>query len=92
LARPTCEKVGIPVLGLIENMAVFTCPDCGSSHHIFGTGGAKRDAEKLAIPYLGAAPLAMSIRESGDSGKPIATGKGKEAELFKDLAKIAFEI
>jgi len=86
------EKVGIPVLGLIENMAVFTCPDCGSSHHIFGTGGAKRDAEKLAIPYLGAAPLAMSIRESGDSGKPIATGKGKEAELFKDLAKIAFEI
>jgi len=84
------EKVGIPVLGLIENMAVFTCPDCGSQHHIFGEGGAKRDAEKLGIPYLGAAPLAMSIRESGDAGKPIAAGSTAEAELFFDLAKAAF--
>lgn len=84
------EKVGIPVLGLIENMAVFTCPNCGSQHHIFGEGGAKRDAEKLGIPYLGAAPLTMSIRESGDSGKPIATKDSTEANLFFDLAKAAF--
>ncbi len=86
------EKVGIPVLGLIENMAVFTCPDCGSAHHIFGTGGAKRDAEKLGIPYLGAAPLTMPIRESGDKGTPIAAGKSSEAEIFVDLAKSAFEL
>lgn len=85
------EKVGIPVLGLIENMAVFTCPDCGSQHHIFGEGGAKRDAEKLGIPYLGAAPLTLSIRESGDAGKPIATEETAEAQLFTDLAKAAFD-
>lgn len=84
------EKVGIPVLGLIENMAVFTCPDCGSQHHIFGEGGAKRDAEKLGIPYLGAAPLTMSIRESGDSGHPVAAREGAEAKLFSDLADAAF--
>lgn len=84
------EKVGIPVLGLIENMAVFTCPDCGSHHHIFGSGGAKRDAEKLGIPYLGAAPLTMPIRESGDKGKPIAADESPEAQLFAELAKQAF--
>lgn len=84
------EKVGIPVLGLIENMAVFTCPDCGSSHHIFGTGGAKRDADALGIPYLGAAPLMMAIRESGDAGKPIAASDDVNAALFRDLAKAAF--
>lgn len=84
------EKVGIPVLGLIENMAVFTCPDCGSQHHIFGKDGAKRDAEKLGIPYLGAAPLAMTIRESGDSGRPIAAQDNADAKIFEGLAKSAF--
>jgi ATP-binding protein involved in chromosome partitioning len=85
------EKVGIPVLGLIENMAVFTCPDCGSAHHIFGTGGAKRDAHKLGIPYLGAAPLTMPIRESGDSGTPIATGDTAEAKVFAGLAEAVLQ-
>lgn len=84
------EKVGIPVLGLIENMAVFTCPDCGAQHHIFGKDGAKRDADKLGIPYLGAAPLTMAIRESGDRGKPIAAGDTAEAKVFMDLAKAVF--
>ena len=81
------EKVDIPVLGLIENMAVFTCPDCGSSHHIFGSGGAKRDAAKLNIEYLGAAPLDMSIRESGDKGVPVSTSETAIANIFEDLAK-----
>lgn len=80
------EKVDIPVLGLIENMAVFTCPDCGSSHHIFGEGGAKRDADKLNIEYLGAAPLEMSIRESGDRGIPVSTTDTPIANLFDNLA------
>jgi ATP-binding protein involved in chromosome partitioning len=84
------EKVGIPVLGLIENMAVFTCPDCGSQHHIFGTGGAQRDAEKLGIPYLGAAPLSLPIRESGDKGEPIAARESAETEVFGKLAIAAF--
>lgn len=81
------EKVDIPVLGLIENMAVFTCPDCGSSHHIFGEGGAKRDATKLNIEYLGAAPLDMSIRESGDLGRPVAASDAVISNTFAELAK-----
>ena len=80
------EKVDIPVLGLIENMAVFTCPECGSAHHIFGTGGAVRDAKDLGIAYLGAAPLHMDIRTSGDAGRPVAVGVGKMAEVFSGLA------
>ena len=56
------EKVNIPVLGIIENMAVFTCSECGASHHIFGEGGAKRDAAKLNIEYLGACLLYTSPR------------------------------
>jgi ATP-binding protein involved in chromosome partitioning len=81
------EKVDIPVLGLIENMAVFTCPDCGSSHHIFGEGGAKRDAVKLDIDYLGAAPLDMSVREGGDLGHPVAASDVAISKTFAELAK-----
>ena len=81
------EKVDIPVLGLIENMAVFTCPDCGSSHHIFGEGGAKRDADKLSIEYLGAAPLDMSIRVSGDMGVPVSAVDSAVSNIFTELAK-----
>lgn len=80
------EKVEIPVLGLIENMAVFTCPECNSSHHIFGEGGAVRDAERLKIPYLGAAPLHMSIRISGDSGVPVAKAETDVTAVFEALA------
>lgn len=80
------EKVDIPVLGLIENMAVFTCPDCGASHHIFGTGGAVRDAAALEIDYLGAAPLHMDIRVSGDAGVPVSTGESAMAAIFAGLA------
>ena len=81
------RKVDIPVLGLIENMAVFTCPDCGNAHHIFGTDGAMRDAKAMEIAYLGAAPLHMDIRTSGDTGKPIAAEDGDIAEIFQSLAK-----
>jgi len=80
------RKVDIPVLGLIENMAVFTCPHCGSAHHIFGTGGAQRDAKALGIDYLGAAPLDMDIRKSSDAGSPIASEQGKIADVFTQLA------
>lgn len=79
------EKVDIPVIGLIENMAVFTCPDCGSAHHIFGDGGARRDAEKLGIAYLGAVPLRMDIRMASDAGMPIG------ADVFDSLAKEVLE-
>lgn len=81
------ERVDIPIMGLIENMAVFICPDCGNAHHIFGQDGAKREADTLGVPYLGAAPLDIAIRKSGDAGVPVAAGHNKVAEIFTDLAK-----
>jgi ATP-binding protein involved in chromosome partitioning len=60
------EKVGVPVLGMIENMSYFECPHCHSRSEIFGHGGAKRDAERMGIPFLGQIPLDISIRVSGD--------------------------
>lgn len=80
------EKVDIPIAGVIENMSVFTCGECGTAHHIFGHGGAKVEAEKLGVPFLGEAPLTMAIRESGDAGVPIAAGEGVEAEMFARIA------
>jgi ATP-binding protein involved in chromosome partitioning len=84
------KKVDIPVMGLVENMSVFICPDCGSFHHIFGADGAKAEAGKMNVPFLGAAPLHLRIRESGDAGSPIAAQSGPEAEIFGQIAQ-AFE-
>jgi len=81
------EKVDIPIAGLIENMAVFICPDCGNAHHIFGKDGAKKEAKTMGVAYLGAAPLDISIRESGDAGLPVAASDGKVAEVFADMAR-----
>jgi ATP-binding protein involved in chromosome partitioning len=80
-------KVDIEILGLIENMSVFICDNCGEPHHIFGHGGAQAEAKALGIPFLGQAPLSMAIRESGDSGVPIALGEGEEAQMFADIAR-----
>ncbi len=79
-------KVNIPVLGLVENMSVFICPDCGTSHDIFGSGGVKSEAEKLGIPLLGQAPLHMSIREASDKGMPVAVEATPEAKVFDAMA------
>ncbi len=65
------EKVAIPVLGIVENMSHFICPDCGGIHEIFGHGGAKAEAEKMNVPFLGEIPLTMEIREQSDTGVPI---------------------
>lgn len=80
-------KVNIPVLGLVENMSVFVCPDCGSAHDIFGSGGVKEEAKKLGVSLLGYAPLHMSIRKASDIGKPIAAESTKEAAFFSDMAE-----
>lgn len=80
-------KVDIPILGLIENMSVFICDNCGHSHAIFGQGGVKSEAKKLQLPFLGQAPLSIAIRESGDSGIPIALDDGEEAMMFSEIAK-----
>lgn len=64
------EKVGVPILGIVENMAVYCCPNCGHTEHIFGADGGRRMAEQFKVDYLGALPLTMAIREQADSGCP----------------------
>ncbi len=76
-----------PILGLIENMSYHLCPKCGHESHIFGTGGVKAEAKALGLPYLGALPLDISVRLSGDAGEPVATGKGDIADAFTHMAK-----
>ncbi|TWT99562.1 Flagellum site-determining protein YlxH [Botrimarina colliarenosi] len=63
------RKVKIPLLGVVENMSTFVCPDCGSQHAIFGTGGAQRKAKELGAPFLGAAPINVDLRKRGDDGQ-----------------------
>lgn len=65
------DKLNAPVLGMVENMSGYACPHCGEHDDIFGTGGTKRAAEKLRLPYLGEVPLASRVREQGDEGTPI---------------------
>jgi ATP-binding protein involved in chromosome partitioning len=79
-------KLNAPVLGLIENMSTFICPDCGSRHDIFGHGGVKAEAERIDVPFLGELPLALDVRVAGDSGTPIAGGEGPLAEAYAKLA------
>ena len=83
------NKTQVPILGVVENMSMFTCPDCGSSHAIFGHGGARETAEKLGAPFLGEIPLVPRIRETSDAGQPVAVSvpDGSEAKAFLDLAK-----
>ena len=82
------RKTQIPILGIVENMSVFVCPDCGHAHHIFGHGGAKATAEKLGAPFLGEIPLVPSIRETSDAGTPVmvADPDGAEAKAFLNVA------
>ncbi len=69
------RKVDVPVLGIVENMSYFACPNCGHKSHIFSHGGAKREAEKLGMEFLGELPLDMEIRETSDGGRPIVVSK-----------------
>jgi len=65
------QRVNVPVLGIVENMSTFICPNCGTRSDIFGHGGARHEAERLGVPFLGEVPLEMSIRETSDAGLPI---------------------
>ena len=75
-----------PVLGLIENMSTYICPNCGHEAHIFGHGGVKDEAEKLGLPFLGELPLSIDVRLAGDAGTPVAAGQGPHAEAYARLA------
>ena len=80
------ETLKTPVLGLIENMSSYICPNCGHEAHIFGHGGVRAEAEKLDLPFLGELPLAIEVRLAGDAGTPIAAGEGPHAEAYARLA------
>ncbi len=83
------EKVGVPILGVVENMAVYHCPNCGHSEHIFGADGGRKMAEQYGVDYLGALPLSLSIREQADSGRPtvVADPEGEIAAIYKTVAR-----
>ncbi len=76
-----------PVLGLIENMSTYTCPECGHEAHIFGHGGVRDEAKKMGIPFLGALPIDLETRLAGDAGTPIAAGDSIMAVAYTTLAK-----
>jgi ATP-binding protein involved in chromosome partitioning len=83
------EKVGVPILGLIENMAVYCCPNCGHTEHIFGADGGKRMAAEYHMDYLGALPLTRAIREQADSGQPtvVAAPDSEVAATYRAIAR-----
>jgi ATP-binding protein involved in chromosome partitioning len=75
-----------PILGLIENMSMFHCPECGHEAHIFGHGGVAAEAEALGLPFLAALPIDLDTRIAGDEGRPVALGDGSVAEAYARLA------
>jgi len=83
------EKVGVPILGIVENMAIHICSNCGHAEHIFGSGGGQRMADQYGQELLGSLPLALSIREQADSGKPtvVAEPDGPHAQAYKQIAR-----
>ncbi|WP_281823478.1 Mrp/NBP35 family ATP-binding protein [Jannaschia rubra] len=76
-----------PVLGLIENMSTFHCPNCGFEAHIFGHGGVRAEAGKLGLPFLGALPIDLDTRLGGDAGTPVAAGEGRMADAYARIAR-----
>ncbi len=87
------EKVGTPVMGMIENMSTYICPKCGNEEHLFGHGGAKAEAEKLGLPFLGEVPLDLSIRQAADGGTPIVVSQpdSPQAQAFRQIARNLIE-
>jgi ATP-binding protein involved in chromosome partitioning len=83
------EKVGVPIVGVVENMSIHVCSNCGHAEHIFGEGGAERMCRDYDVPFLGALPLDIRIREQADSGRPtvVAEPDGKTAAIYKEIAR-----
>jgi ATP-binding protein involved in chromosome partitioning len=82
------RRVNVPVLGIVENMSYFVCPECGSRSDIFGHGGARHEAERLGVPFLGEVPLHMDIREKSDAGMPVVASApdGPHALIYRAIA------
>ena len=85
-------KVNVPVLGIVENMSTFLCPHCGEASDIFGHGGAKAEASRLGVPFLGEVPLTMAVRETSDEGKPVVATDPESpvAKVYRDIAAAAW--
>ncbi len=81
------KTLNTPVLGLIENMSQFVCPDCGATHDIFGAGGVEAEAARIGAPFLGSLPIDLDTRLAGDAGTPVAAGDGPMAEAYAALAR-----
>ena len=83
------EKTKTPILGLVENMSTYICPNCGHEAHIFGHGGTRADAERKGLPFLGEVPLDLRIRVSGDEGVPVVVShpESPEAGAFRSMAR-----
>ena len=89
------EKVGIPILGIVENMSIHICSSCGHAEHIFGEGGGQKMCADYGVDFLGGLPLTMAIREQADSGRPtvVADPDGQIAGLYKEIArKLAIKV
>ncbi len=89
-ARKAIDMFGTlktPVLGLIENMSLYICPQCGHEAHLFGHGGVRAEAETLGVPFLGELPLHLDVRLGGDGGVPVAAGEGPLADAYAALAR-----
>ncbi len=89
------EKVGIPILGIVENMSIYVCPNCNHQEHIFGQGGGQKMCEQYGVNFLGSLPLNLSIRQDADSGKPTvaADPEGAISAIYKTIArKIAIQV
>jgi ATP-binding protein involved in chromosome partitioning len=82
------RRVNVPVLGIVENMSYFVCPHCGERSDIFGHGGARAEAERLGVPFLGEVPLDIKIREKSDAGSPVVADApdGPHAKVFREIA------
>ena len=78
----------MPVLGIVENMSYFQCPQCGTRSDIFGHGGARHEAERLGVPFLGEVPLHISIRTASDAGTPVVDSErnGPHAAIYRAIA------
>ena len=81
------NTLNTPVLGLIENMSLYICPNCGHEAHLFGHGGVKAEAEAMGVPLLGALPIDLETRKAGDAGTPVAAGEGAMAASYARIAQ-----
>ncbi|MDO8876765.1 MAG: Mrp/NBP35 family ATP-binding protein, partial [Pseudolabrys sp.] len=87
------KRVNVPVLGVVENMSYFVCPSCGTRSNIFAHGGARHEAERLGVPFLGEVPLHMTIRSTSDAGLPVVATEpdGPHAKIYRDIAAKVLE-